>query len=109
MGYKFTYSGVVPDIGDFKNETGTRPGYLFEIAEEDGGVVIQMMAPGKSQSVQHEQGVSHDPSYKGMFIGYKEAQEIVRGLNAAIREAQQKGNGSDLHEDLEVKDKEVSD
>lgn len=109
MGYRFTYTGIVPDIGDLENKSGERPGHQFEIAEEEGGVVIQIMDPGEPKKVQDKNGVWHDPSYKGIFIGYKEAQDIVRGLNAAIQKAQQEGNGEDLHGDLQVKDKEVFD
>lgn len=99
---RIRYSAIAPVVGDMDNETGKYTGYRFEIAENDGGVMIQML---DVEEIDYgESNPSSDASYKGIFVGYQEAEEIIEGLRAVIELAKEKG--SDLHSGR-VRDKDI--
>ncbi|MGD1046913.1 MAG: hypothetical protein ABR936_16535 [Bacteroidota bacterium] len=88
------YSKHLPDYGDLDNSTGTCPGYLFLIRENDGGIGISM-GP-----------INEDPdgdTHYGAFLNLEEAKELVRGFQEAIRRAEPKNIGKIIHENR-VKD-----
>lgn len=86
---RFRYTAIAPDVVDHDNATGRRPGYRFEIAENDGAVFIQMQDAGEIDYSGND--AAADASYKGIVMGYEEAEEVIEGLRAAIELARAKG------------------
>jgi hypothetical protein len=86
------YSRIAPDSTDVSNEIGDRSGYFLRIAENDEGVIIEMMDIGREKVDFSE--------YKGIFVGFSDAEEILRGLKEAVELAKNKGKGEDLHAGL---------
>ncbi|MFN9175978.1 MAG: hypothetical protein ACK58N_16105 [Synechocystis sp.] len=84
------YSQIAPDWTDSKNKTKNCPGYLFEIAEDDGGIIITMADADKPDATERE-------NLKGIFIGIAEAEEILAELQNTINSAKSKTKGKDWH------------
>ena len=84
------YGRIAPDVTDIENRSEARPGYYFQIAENDGGVMIEMRDADKLK----KSGLA---GYKGIFVGYTEAEEIIQSLQEAVDLAKNKGQGKDSH------------
>jgi hypothetical protein len=87
MSTTFHYGRIAPDSVDPTNSTGNYPGYLFEIAENDGGIIIQTSDRDNENSALRE-------NCKAIFVGITEAEEIMEGLKNAIASARSKGSDS---------------
>lgn len=83
MSTNFTYSFIAPDVSDLDNVTKNHPGYLFEIGEIDGGVVITIR-PENQVMNPTAQGVY------GIFYTPEEAEVVLQGLQEAIDLARRK-------------------
>ncbi len=92
MPYKTRYTAVAPDVRDQDNATGRRPGYRFDIAENDGAILFQLQDAGEIDYSGDDASVN--VSYKGIVMGYEEAEEVIEGLRAAIELARAKGPDS---------------
>ncbi|UKO99957.1 hypothetical protein [Nostoc sp. UHCC 0870] len=90
MSTSFKYSSVAPDTCDLDNITGNHPGYLLEIGERDGGVLITVCPENqvKNPSAQNVYGVFFNP---------EEAETVLQGLQEAINSARHKNKGSSGH------------
>ncbi len=80
----FFYSKVAPDFTDPTNRTGKLPGYLFQVAENDGGIIITITNAENMAATDRTE-------IKGIFVGFTEAEEIVTELQNAIKRAKTKG------------------
>ena len=75
------YGKLLPDNGDLDNQTVNCPGYRVYVCENDGGVEVSMIH------------ASQDPVTtpgSQVFMNVEEAEELVRGLEAAIARAKPK-------------------
>lgn len=77
MSYKWRYAALAPDVKDLDNATGRRPGYRFEIAENDGAILIQMQDAGEIDYSGND--AAADASYKGIVWGTRRLRRSSRG------------------------------
>lgn len=80
------YSEIAPDYEDGDNTTGTRPGYLVEVVENDGGVGLSISLIKGDPRLNGDRGVE----YRGIFLHVDDAQELLNGLRNAIERARPK-------------------
>jgi hypothetical protein len=77
------YSKVAVDYSDGDNATGTRPGYLVEVVENDGGVGVSMsLIEGDARFMK-----GSSDGYRGVFLHVEDARELISCLQQAVERA----------------------
>lgn len=90
MSTNFFYEKVLPDTDDPDNETGKHPGFVVNIGERDGAIVIG--------SVPHSADYHMKPEgWRYVVVNPDEAEEIIIALREAMRAAGKKPDGTHWH------------
>ena len=90
------YSRIHADYEDLDNDTGHRPGFLFEIKENDGGVGICLYPAGEPLSKKLPKELSEAGIGRAqIFMTGAEARELLARLQEAIERAEFKVSNSD--------------
>lgn len=82
------YSRIHADYEDLDNDSGRRPGFLFEIKENDGGVGICLYPGGELTTDEPEIGRAQ------VFMTAAEARDLMTALQEAIERAEFKNRDS---------------
>lgn len=89
------YSRIHADYEDLDNGTGDRPGFLFEIKEQDGGVGICLYPAGDPLSKKLPKALTDEGVGRAqVFMTGAEARELLAGLEEAIERAESKVSNS---------------
>lgn len=80
----FFYDETLADYGDLRNSTGNCPGYVVGVAENDGGILLQMHKATAD--------LTTDCGY-AVFMSIEEAEKFMKGIENAVHRARIKANG----------------
>ena len=83
------YSRIHADYEDLDNETGTAPGFLVEVKENDGGVGVCFYPDGEVSPKRPGVGRAQ------VFMTAEEARELLAGLRDAIARADAKNRANE--------------